>query len=85
MRRFARSTPLGLAVKNTQVNTVRLLLEQGADMEAVPYDDSGSPVTRTLIHLASELGRSDIVALLLQAKLFLSQARANVPPVPVSA
>lgn len=55
--------------------TVRFLLEEGADMEALPFEDNGStPLAHTLIHLAASIGHGEIISLLMQAKHFKEDA-----------
>lgn len=66
----SRFTSLSLAVKHGHAKVVRVLLEEGADMEALPLGEQGdSPEMPTLIHIAASLGHGDIVSLLLQAML----------------
>ena len=70
--RFAseRCSPLGYAVFYGRLDAVRFLLEEGADMEAVPLSEDNTPMAPTLIHLAAALGHADIILLLLQALNF---------------
>lgn len=50
---------------------VRFLLEEGADMDLLPFEDDGITLrAKSLIHLAMAEGHGDIIPLLLQARQF---------------
>lgn len=54
---------------------VRFLLEEGADMDLLPYTEDGKMLTkRSLIEMAASLGQLDIMRLLIQAKMFKDKA-----------
>ena len=54
---------------------VRFLLEEGADMDLLPFEEDGiTPATRSLIHLAMVEGHGDVISLLLQARKFKEES-----------
>lgn len=54
---------------------VRFLLEEGADMDLLPYAEDGKTATnKSLIEMAAGLGHLDIMRLLMQAKMFKDKA-----------
>lgn len=71
---FCRLTPLSAAVLSGQTEVVRLLLEQGADMDLLPGDEDGAPQS-SLIEIAASSGHLDTMNLLIQAKMFKDQAQ----------
>ncbi|CAM9189911.1 unnamed protein product, partial [Discosporangium mesarthrocarpum] len=72
-----RLTPLAIAVGRGRAGAVRALLEHGADPDAEQLQGNGfSGGDKSLVHLASHLGRPDIVRLLLEALAFKRAATA---------
>lgn len=54
---------------------VRFLLEEGADMNKIPFEEDGTtPASASLIHTAACAGHGDVISLLLQAKIFKEKA-----------
>lgn len=71
----SRDTPLAAAVQGGQTEVVRFLLEEGADMDLLPYTEDGkAATTRSLIEMAAWHGHLDIMRLLIQAKMFKDKA-----------
>lgn len=71
----SRKTPLALAVQGGKTEVVRFLLEEGADMDLLPYEDDGKTMSkRSLIEMAASLGHLDIMRLLIQARMFKDKA-----------
>lgn len=62
---------------NGHADVVRFLLEEGADMDRVPFSADEKPMSSSLIHLAAEYGHGDVVALLLQARSFKERGEAE--------
>eukprot|EP00903_Cladosiphon_okamuranus_P009088 g8687.t2 len=70
-----RDTPLVAAIQGGHIEVVRFLLEEGADMELLPYTEDGKTATsKSLIEMAAGYGRLDIMRLLIQAKMFKDKA-----------
>lgn len=70
-----RDTPLAAAIHGGQTEVVRLLLEEGADMDLLPYGEDGNkPSKKSLIELAAGIGKVEIMRLLIQAKMFKDKA-----------
>ncbi|CAM9466790.1 unnamed protein product, partial [Choristocarpus tenellus] len=69
-----RTTALVLAVQEGHVDTVRALLECGADPETPLCLEDGTAERRCLIQHAVALGRGDIAKLLMEGLVFKQQA-----------
>lgn len=66
---------LASAVRAGSTEGVRFLLEEGADMDLLPFETDGStPRVKSLIHLAISEGHVDATRLLLHAKRFKEQS-----------
>ncbi|CAM9682306.1 unnamed protein product [Laminaria digitata] len=70
-----RATVLSLAVRAGKSEAVRFLLEEGADMDLLPFEADGfTPRAQSLVHVAISDGNVDIARLLLQARRFKEEA-----------
>ncbi|CAM9404774.1 unnamed protein product, partial [Ectocarpus sp. 4 AP-2014] len=74
-----RISPLTMAISNGDVETVRVLLEAGAQLEENTLDVDGVTNLGTHVHVALGKGQGDICLLLLQALAFKEQAEKNQP------
>ena len=64
-----RATALSLAVGTGKSEAVRFLLEEGADMDLLPFEADGfTPRAQSLVHVAINEGHVDVARLLLQAR-----------------
>lgn len=73
----SRLTALSAAVQTGQTEVVRYLLEEGADMDLLPFDDDGTQVEESLIETAASAGHLDTMNLLIQATMFRDKAAAE--------
>lgn len=71
---FSRDTALSAAVQGGKTEVVRYLLEEGADMDLVPWEDGKTPGKKSLIAIAAVWGHLDVMNLLIQAKMFKEKA-----------
>lgn len=72
---MSRDTPLVAAIQGGKIEVVRFLLEEGADMDLLPFAEDGkTPTTRSLIEMAASYGHVDIMRLLIQANMFKYKA-----------
>lgn len=70
-----RATVLSLAVRAGKLEVVRFLLEEGADMDLLPFEADGfTPSAKSLVHVAISEGHVDITRLLLHARRLKEEA-----------
>ncbi|CAM9652027.1 unnamed protein product, partial [Ectocarpus sp. 12 AP-2014] len=74
-----RISPLTMAISNGDVETVRVLLEAGAQLEENTLDVDGVTNLGSHVHVALGKGQGDICLLLLQAMAFKEQAEKYQP------
>lgn len=70
----SRFTALSAAVQTGQTGVVRYLLEEGADMDLLPFDDDGTQIEESLVEIAASRGHLDTMNLLIQATMLRDKA-----------
>lgn len=76
MMYLPRATVLSLAVFAGHSEAVRFLLEEGADMDLLPFEADGFTLrAQSLVHIAINEGHVDSARLLLQARRLKEEAK----------